>query len=256
MKQEIGFEERKKIQLEMLDEIDAFCRANNIRYSIAFGTLLGAIRHKGFIPWDDDVDIMMPLPDLIRFKETFKSENLEYMDVDSNMYFEFPFSRVVNKKTYSPTGVTFKAYGICIDLYVIIGLPKDEDSFWKEAIKRYKIRENYRVWRSRFIRRFPIKSIPGFSWATRYDRDFLFDNSSPYKDATRFYILAGPVDIRHTMIYDRDIFTNIEDLRFEDRTYKAISCWDYFLNLRYGDYMKLPPKDQQVASHGCTYYWI
>ena len=82
MKQEISFEEKKRIQLEMLDEIDAFCRANNIRYSIAFGTLLGAVRHKGFIPWDDDVDIMMPLPDLMRFKQMFKSNTIDYLDVD------------------------------------------------------------------------------------------------------------------------------------------------------------------------------
>ena len=55
----ISFEEKRSIQLEMLKEIDAFCRNNGIKYSLAFGTLLGAIRHKGFIPWDDDIDIMM-----------------------------------------------------------------------------------------------------------------------------------------------------------------------------------------------------
>lgn len=73
---EITLEERKQIQLRMLIEIDAFCRKHNIRYSLAYGTLIGAIRHKGFIPWDDDVDIMMPLPDMLRFKELFKSETM------------------------------------------------------------------------------------------------------------------------------------------------------------------------------------
>ena len=66
-KKPISIEERKVVQLEMLKEINSFCKANNIRYSLAFGTLLGAVRHKGFIPWDDDVDIMMPLPDMLRF---------------------------------------------------------------------------------------------------------------------------------------------------------------------------------------------
>ena len=57
-KKPITLEERKKIQLVMLDEIDSFCREHDIRYSLAFGTLIGAIRHKGYIPWDDDVDLI------------------------------------------------------------------------------------------------------------------------------------------------------------------------------------------------------
>ena len=65
----LSLEEKRKIQLSMLDEVDAFCRKNSIRYSLACGTLLGAIRHKGFIPWDDDMDIVMPEPDFLRFYE-------------------------------------------------------------------------------------------------------------------------------------------------------------------------------------------
>ena len=99
-KKEITFEERKTIQLEMLKEIDAFCKENKIRYSLAFGTLLGAVRHKGFIPWDDDVDIIMPLPDMLKLKETFRSESIEYCDGETSKYYSYAFSRLVNKKTY------------------------------------------------------------------------------------------------------------------------------------------------------------
>ena len=70
----ITLEQRKQIQLEMLSEIDTFCRTHGIRYMIAFGTLLGAVRHKGYIPWDDDVDISMPIDDMLRFKNEFKSD--------------------------------------------------------------------------------------------------------------------------------------------------------------------------------------
>ena len=121
-KQAIALDERKKIQLEMLKEIDAFCRTNDIRYSLAFGTLLGAIRHKGFIPWDDDVDIMMPLPDMFKFKRLFYSNNLKYCDVDTENHYDFPFSRIAYKPTYRQRGLIFQSYGVCIDLYPVISI--------------------------------------------------------------------------------------------------------------------------------------
>ena len=74
---EITIEESKKIQLMILDSIDLFCKSNNLRYSLAYGTLIGAVRHHGFIPWDDDIDIMMPRPDYDKFLKLFKQENLK-----------------------------------------------------------------------------------------------------------------------------------------------------------------------------------
>ena len=66
---EIFLDELKKIELTILEEIDKICREQNIRYSLCGGTMLGAIRHGGFIPWDDDIDICMPRPDYNRFVE-------------------------------------------------------------------------------------------------------------------------------------------------------------------------------------------
>ena len=96
--------EIRNIQLNMLDEIDAFCRTEGIRYSMAFGTLLGAIRHKGYIPWDDDMDIIMPLPDMQVFKKKFKSKDLKYLDIDTCKHFEYHFSRIGYEPTYCKTG--------------------------------------------------------------------------------------------------------------------------------------------------------
>lgn len=254
-RRELSFEERKYVQLEMLDEIDAFCKANDIRYSIAFGTLLGAIRHNGFIPWDDDVDIMMPLPDLLKFKEKFKSEKLEYIDIDNNDKFSYAFSRVAHKDTYHKEGMRYKSYGICIDLYVLIGLPQDDVAFFRKAQKLFDVRMFYVKWRNRIIRRLPIKTIPFFSKAIKEYRDYLFDESVDYYSANKFYIIAGPLKIKDKMTYERDIFNKMIELKFEDRVYQAISDWEYFLTLRYGDYMQLPPEDQRHPYHNMHYYW-
>lgn len=95
---EIIFEERKQIQLQMLIEVDEFCRKHKIRYSLAYGTLIGAIRHKGFIPWDDDVDIMMPLPDMLKFRDLFKSETMRYCDVDTDPKYQYAFQELLIHK--------------------------------------------------------------------------------------------------------------------------------------------------------------
>ena len=127
MKAPISFVERKKIQLEMLIEIDDFCRNHNIHYILAFGTLLGAIRHKGYIPWDDDVDISMPYEDLLRFKNEFKSDKLKYCDIDTEKYYDFPFSRVCYLPTYSKYGLICKSYGLSIDVYPLIEVSNSDE---------------------------------------------------------------------------------------------------------------------------------
>lgn len=255
MKKEITLEERKQIQLEMLDEIDAFCRKHDIRYSIAFGTLLGAIRHKGFIPWDDDVDIMMPLPDLLKFKQLFKSDNLTYVDVDTDTRYGYAFSRIAYNKSYNKDGLISKSYGVCIDVYVIIGIPQVSDSFFEKLYPLFNKRIHANHWKSRLINFFPIKTIPFYSKIQRDYRNYLFEKSVSYDKASMFYIIAGPLRLKDKMMYDRDLFVNIIDIPFEDRVYKAIADWDYFLKLRYGNYMQLPPEDQRHPYHGGKYNW-
>ena len=70
---EMTMDDVKAVSLDVLQEFHDFCEANGLRYSLGFGTLLGAIRHKGFIPWDDDVDVVMPRPDYERFFELYRN---------------------------------------------------------------------------------------------------------------------------------------------------------------------------------------
>ena len=156
MKKEISLDERKQIQLEMLDEIDAFCRKHKIRYTLAYGTLIGAIRHKGFIPWDDDVDLLMPLPDMLRFKKEFKSEKIRFCDVDTEPYYEYPFPRLAYNETYRKEGIVATSYGINIDLYYLISMDPDREkteSFFEGANRILSKRRFFLNWRTRLIKR-------------------------------------------------------------------------------------------------------
>lgn len=256
-KQPISLEERKIIQLDMLKEIDSFCRVNDIKYSLAFGTLLGAIRHKGFIPWDDDVDIMMPLPDMIRFKKLFQSETMEYCDVDNDKYYEFPFSRIANIQTYNKKGLIAKSYGICIDLYPLIAVPEklvERDLFFKKAEKLINRRLKYKRWKDTATRYLPINTIPGFYNTVKQYRDFLL-NACEYGSTDMYYIVAGPLSLRDKMTYNFDMFKELIEIDFEDYKFLSIANYDTFLTMRYGDYMQLPPESERNPYHGWNYYW-
>lgn len=253
----ILLEERKAIQLDMLKEVDLFCRSNCIKYSLAFGTLLGAIRHKGFIPWDDDVDIMMPLPDMIRFKQLFKSSSMEYCDVDVTLGYEYGFSRISNTRTFNKKGLIVNGYGICIDLYPIVSVPKNNDDrelFFRRANVLIKRRFFMMNCNARLIKVLPVKAIPGLKKAVRDYRNYML-NSNIYGKTGEYYIVAGRLELRDKMSYDRDLFERMIEVSFEGNSFMAIEDYDYYLSLRYGDYMQLPPVEQRHPYHGGNYYW-
>lgn len=255
---ELSLEERKAVQLEMLNEIDAFCRENEIKYSLAFGTLLGAVRHKGFIPWDDDLDIMIPLSELDKFKTKFVSDNLKYIDVDNESNYLYHFSRITDKRTYDVLSNQQKAYGICIDLYIIANVPdnhNERERFFAEFEELQRKRVNLINWNSRCYRYLHLPfQIPGIRHIVKKMRD-LFIKGNKYGSTNTYYALAGLPELRNKMIYDRDLFNNMTELEFEGKEYKCIQDYDYFLTLRYGDYMQLPPVENRVPYHEGHYYW-
>ncbi len=258
MKQPISLEEKKHVQLEMLKEIDGFCRNNGIKYSLAFGTLIGAVRHKGFIPWDDDLDIMMPLPDMLRLKELFHSDNLKYCDVDTEKHYGFPFSRIAHTGTYNKIGMVYQTYGVCIDTYPIVSIPsakKQQEEFFSTAMKILKKRKQIEKWRNRIVRYLPVSSIPGYDAVQKNYRDQLLKRCQPYGTTECYFAVAGPLSIRNKTLYDHDIFDQLIDLEFEGNRFCCIKDYDYFLRLRYGDYMTPPPENECHPYHIGNFYW-
>lgn len=257
MKKTISFEESKRIQLEMLIEIDAFCREHNIRYMLAFGTLLGAIRHKGYIPWDDDVDISMPLDDMIRFKNLFKSDKLKYCDVDSEPYYAFPFSRISDTRTYSRGGLINKSYGICIDLYPVIEVSsskKDNAAIVNTILPVYQKRLQMIRLRRVLMRFLPIPTIIGFKSIVRKYRDMTF-NLFANKGGGSYHFVAGPLTSFDTHTLAFNPFEEMIEVEFEGLKFMAPARYHEYLTHRYGDYMQLPPEDQRHPYHGVVCYW-
>lgn len=247
-------EEFKKITLDILDDVDCFCRKHEIKYHISYGTLLGAIRHKGFIPWDDDVDISMPYPDMIRFKESYHSEKFKYIDVDTEPNYEFPFSRIAFLPTYNRIGLVAKSYGVNIDLYPVTGCPEKEEDierFFMEGRRKQSRRLKYIDYRSRIIKFLPITTIPGFSSINKHFRDYLLQ--FPYENTKRYFHVGGP--IKRYQVFDFDVFEELIDVDFEGHKYLAPAKYHDYLKQVYGDYMTPPPVEKRHPYHGGNYYW-
>lgn len=249
----ITLDERRKVQLSMLAEFNDYCRDNGLKYSLAFGTLLGAIRHKGFIPWDDDLDLMMPLPDYLYLKEHFHSENMRICDVDTEPYYDFIFPRLADKGSFRFRGmINNRVYGINIDLYIMIGFPNNySDYYWNRVKRIHKMGIWAYKWETRFVRYLPVKSFFLFRWYLKKWRDFLYFNA-PYNKDNWYFLIEGLHTKEH--VFENDIFESIIPVTFEGHEYSAISCYDAFLRRFYNDYMQLPPVEERVPYHGGVYY--
>lgn len=265
---EIDTEELKQIQLEILLKIDEFCDKENIKYTLAYGTLIGAIRHKGYIPWDDDIDIAMPRPDYNRFINSFNGFcdylvvlapelDLDYYAPYANVY---DIRTVLDEKRISHRGVEI---GVKIDVFPVDATPDDLSDYQRVVYKIRRKNELLEIKRTPF---FPVSNYKVFIMRLINYLNSLFYNYSEIQkqiiDLVRIipFDKAKYVDTLSYPVYDdtrvsRVFFENYIDVEFEHRRFKCIQNYDDYLHRIYGDYMKLPPIEKQVPHHGFKAYW-
>lgn len=257
---ELTLEERKSLQLEMLDEIDSFCRASGIKYALSCGTLIGAVRHKGFIPWDDDADITMLFDDMLRFRDSFCSKNIKYCDIETDPNYGYHFSRIISNKTYSKVGL-HRSYGVCIDLYPIIECSGDRgeiDSLLKIGKALFDKRMFFLKWSSRVQRFTPFSVLPGYTKAIRDYYNFMVNNIQK-KGGGYYYQMGGPLFGKNNNFYHNlwpfNPLGRLIEAQFEGSKYYIPEKYDEMLKVRYGNYMSLPPKEERIPYHGEQYFW-
>lgn len=254
---------RRKLQLKILElakEIDAICKRNNIEYYITYGSCLGAVRHKGFIPWDDDFDIMVKYEHYEKFLNACQREldHQKYFvqTLETDSYYYLSFAKIRNiKTTFLVEGEDFDnmVSGIYIDVFPLVGYPKGKLKQIKFNINRaFALSANRNVINNKFLRNIfqLILKIFGkeriIKYCTRqcvkYKCDeceqvvSVFDGDGIKVNLTTNKILGKPMYVQ-----------------FEDTKLPIPENYDDYLKNIYGDYMKLPSKEVMESSSHTPY---
>lgn len=265
---ELTIEEHKKLALDILIDVADFCEKNGIRYFLAYGTLIGAIRHKGYIPWDDDIDIMIPRPDYDKFLKLYSDKSGRYKAVspaDKNA--KLAYAKVIDTKTVKiEGGVKYSdendCSGVDIDVFPLEGQPTDEKDFIGYMKKRrFLIRELYaktnRIWYGSLKRRLGMLA---FLFVKLKNKDKIIEeiNATNYLydfDKAEFVgITGGMEDAIEKNRYKKAWFDKTTEVDFEGYRFKAPSDYDAVLRRLYGDYMKLPPENERITHHSNKIY--
>ena len=267
---ELSVEEVKKVQLDILKAVDKWCRENGVNYFMTCGTLLGAVRHKGYIPWDDDVDIVMLRPDYERFISEFnknRNDDLSVLHFSIDPKFPYEFAKIQNKKTkmQENAGIQYDL-GINIDLFVLDNLGSELSNAEKLAKKlRFpnSVFDIKLTVGNKYHKRTLIKSIGvgvlkvmaapiSVNWCiNRINR---IAKSHAEEEPGEYLVGLSSRSFNPTQKYKYEWFKDSVELSFEDNMFKAPVGYDGVLKVLYGDYMCLPPAEKQVTHHDYKAY--
>ena len=259
MTNKLSQEEIRQVQMSILDEIVRICEENHLRYYLAYGSLLGAVRHKGYIPWDDDMDIAMQREDyetllaILKRKDKSHSEWISVIDDTADDYF-YPFAKAIDNRTEIKSDRHKGYQGIWIDIFPIDGLPKT--LFEAKAF----------IFFCSFLRIVGLAMSTDFSsktlssWALFYKRIFNFlATIIGKKRVCRFvervfhrYRIENSERVAILFSgHNFDAIFNKTDLlpqatySFEGKNYTSFKNFDLYLRQLYGNYRELPPEEKR-----------
>ena len=246
----------------MLEDIKRVCDKNNIRYFISYGTLIGAVRHNGFIPWDDDLDIAILRKDYERFVKLPSSEFKYGMFIEDcvntegyghvfakvmlpgttnaenftknvkcaqNIYIDvFPLDYTTNKR------IALKIQHYMCLFYARLMLLNCKYKYTKTGVKKVVYSIGYFIASKCSKKKLYSKWL---KWATKYS-----DTKCNVKSMAAIYRLDRE-------LMPVELFKESKDYDFEGHKFSAVADYDKYLKIIYGNYMKLPPVEQRVAKH-------
>lgn len=248
---EIG--EVQNVAKEILRQVDAFCLANDIRYWVCGGTLLGTIRHKGFIPWDDDIDIFMPWDDYRRFIREFQDKGkyslISPENVDRGSFYGL-FSKIFDDRTMvmEKEPIVRFVHPVAVDVFPLIGMPE-------EKAERHRFFQRYNELMRQITEDFYLRNGDygvynrWYSAQEEFLKEYDFDRSDFVGVLGTGY---GERDWTSRSVYDVT-----KRLSFEDIEVNVPAGYQEYLDNLYGkDWMELPPEEKRKSHHEMEAYWL
>lgn len=257
---EIDVEQLRKVQLDILDAIDCFCKENSIKYWLDKGTLLGAVRHKGYIPWDDDIDIGLLREDYEKFAESFKTDGrFKFISLSNEPNIYCPYGKVVDTSTLLVEDNKY-LLSVNIDVNAYDKAPGDKPLCDKMFDTRDRLRTLWNL-RNEDNGSLPL-GVKGFIKKLRravlrlkpadYYLKKMIENAERYSTAKTSKV--GNFLEYGRCVVESSVFDETIPASFEDRTYPIPKGYDELLTAYYGDYMKPPEKAKQVTHHNFVAY--
>ncbi len=248
------------IQLDLLCEIDRICKKCNIRYNIIAGTLLGAVRHKGYIPWDDDADTAMLRDEYNKFRiacetELDKSKYFFEDHVTTNGY-RWGFGRLMRRDTlYVRNGQEHMPYeqGVFVDVFPLDGVPDNYFLRCLHCFKCFCIRKTMwsavgRISDKRAFMRMWFSLLYKIPEKTLFNIYEKFIESSNRKKTEYVRILTFPTPNK-AYGYKRKWYEKSAPIEFEGKVFDGIAEYDEYMTFKFGNYMQLPPEEKRTGHH-------
>lgn len=259
--------EIRMVQMEMLAGFHDFCIKNKLRYFLEHGTLLGAVRHKGFIPWDDDIDVGMPREDYNKFIELARDGygNSVLLLPENSIY---SYLKILDKRTklIEFPGKFENEIGVYLDVFPKDGVPDMSFKgqcvckivhfltlfYWFNKVSVYKWQKSSNILKrtaafiGRLLMNEKIKYWP-LQQTNKLVKKYKFDES-PFV-AT---ILANGMK----NCVKRECFASFQERKFEELNLNIPVGYDEYLKVLYGDYLTLPPIEKQAKKHDYEAYWL
>lgn len=250
---ELDASEVRKIQLQITQYLKDLCRKNGLKYYMTGGTLLGAVRHKGYIPWDDDIDITIPMPDYKKLIDLIIEDNkydvfTTYNEPDRCSHF---YMKIIDRNTLMKLWEYpfLTTSGVSIDVFPLIGLPNRMD----ETRKFFnRVRHLNTVFSNSFLETIEAdEQMKEYRKIIREQVVAMIEQYNYYESENTGYILSKywEKDIMPRAVYGGEI-----EMQFEDITLAAPVGYAEYLERIFGDYMQLPPEKEQYVTHNYKVY--